>query len=276
MLEKSQHCSLKWNRKHGERVLQLNERARKALEEFGLTDYEIRAYSALVEHGALTANRVSEFANVPYSKIYDVLGNLEKKGWVETEHSRPSRYFPKSPSEALTITRLRMENALKTNESTILEELQPLYDKKEVKEKPDIWIVRGEFNILARIRDTFARTQKEALIAVPLLPRQVFEILYPFLVNLREKGARVMIMATRSVSRDLVSKLRGVAEVKVKEKMFGGGVICDSTEVLLILGEEGQEESALAIWSEHVGLAKFAKGYFEFLWKSTEGKSGVS
>jgi hypothetical protein len=48
--------------------------------------------------------------------------------------------------------------------------------------------------------------------------------------------------------------------------MFGGGVIADGREVILLLGQEGDEAISLAIWSDHIGLSKFAKNYFEYLW----------
>jgi len=35
--------------------------------------------------------------------------------------------------------------------------------------------------------------------------------------------------------------------------------------MLLLEGEEGGR--ALAIWSDHAGLARFAKNYFEYLWR---------
>jgi hypothetical protein len=51
--------------------------------------------------------------------------------------------------------------------------------------------------------------------------------------------------------------------------MFGGGIIADGREVILILGQE-DEAMSLAIWSDHIGLAKFAKNYFEYLWRDSE------
>jgi sugar-specific transcriptional regulator TrmB len=50
----------------------ISERARKALQELGLTDYEVRAYLALVEMGPLTASELSELKLIPYSKVYEV------------------------------------------------------------------------------------------------------------------------------------------------------------------------------------------------------------
>jgi hypothetical protein len=48
--------------------------------------------------------------------------------------------------------------------------------------------------------------------------------------------------------------------------MFGGGLIADGREVILLLGQERDEAISLGIWSDHIGLAKFAKTYFEYLW----------
>jgi len=32
----------------------------------------------------------------------------------------------------------------------------------------------------------------------------------------------------------------------------------------------GEEKSILVIWSNHLGLVKFAKEYFQYLWESSE------
>jgi hypothetical protein len=60
-------------------------------------------------------------------------------------------------------------------------------------------------------------------------------------------------------------------EVRVREQMFGGGIIADGREVILLLGQEREEEAiGLAIWSDHIGLARFAKNYFDYLWADTK------
>src|SRR5881396_1891039 len=150
--------------------MSVSEKTRKALKEFGLTEYEAKVYVSLVESGTQAASELSRTASIPYSKIYEILGNLERKGWVETEQGRPSKYFAKAPSTALESSRLRMENTLKSSQINATSELQPLYDKKEVQERPDIWIVRGQSNILDRIKETLGRTRRELLVAMPVLP----------------------------------------------------------------------------------------------------------
>jgi hypothetical protein len=78
------------------------------------------------------------------------------------------------------------------------------------------------------------------------------------------------IMTTKDVPPKVLKRLAKLSELRVKGQMFGGGVICDQKDVILLLGEEKQTESAVAICSKHQGLAKLAKSYFTFLWKESE------
>jgi sugar-specific transcriptional regulator TrmB len=246
--------------------LTISDIARRSLQQLGLTDYEIRSYTSLLEIGPATASELSEASDVPYSKIYEVLGSLEKKGWIEMEHGRPSKYYPKPPSVAMEIARSQLETAFKTNETLVLEELQPLYEKKGVRERPDIWIVRGEFNVLAKVRETIEHVQKEILAAVPTLPDTIAEALIPIVKTIVDKGVKVQLMTMKAPMSESMGKLTKLCEVRVREQMFGGGIIADGREVILLLGQEGEEAVSLGIWSDHIGLAKFAKNYFEYLW----------
>jgi sugar-specific transcriptional regulator TrmB len=250
--------------------LTISDRARRSLQEFGLTDYEIRSYTSLLEIGPATASELSEASGVPYSKIYEVLGSLEKKGWIEMEHGRPARYYPKPPSVAMEITKSQLESALKTNEALVLDELQPLYEKKGVRERPDIWIVRGDFNVLAKVRETIEHVQKEILAAVPALPDSLAEPLIPLVKTIVERGVKVQLMTMKTPMTQTMLKLTKLCEVRVREQMFGGGIIADGREVILLLGQEGDEAISLGIWSDHIGLAKFAKNYFEYLWADSK------
>jgi sugar-specific transcriptional regulator TrmB len=256
--------------------LAISDRTRRSLQEFGLTDYEIRSYTSLLEIGPATASELSEASDVPYSKIYEVLGALEKKGWVEMEHGRPSKYYPKPPSVALEITKSQLESSLRTNETLVLGELQPIYEKKGVRERPDIWIVRGNLNVLSRLRETLEHVQKEVLAAVPAIPDAIGEMLIPLVKTIVERGVKVQIMTMKAPMTETMVKLSKFCEVRVREQMFGGGIIADGREVILLLGQEGEEAIGLAIWSDHIGLSRFAKNYFEYLWadsKSTKSNT---
>jgi len=218
----------------------------------------------------LPASQLSTTASIPYSKIYEILSNLERKGWVETEQGRPSKNFAKPPSMALDSSRARMENTLKSSQVEALSELEPLYEKKGVQERPDIWIVRGQNNIIDRIRETLGRTKRELLVAMPMVPEPVISLATPLLSLLKARGIKLSVMVPSMTNKDVIKTLRGMAEVRVREQMFGGGLISDSKEIIILLGEEPEKGLTLAISSDHEGLVKFGKIYFEFLWDNSK------
>ncbi len=244
-------------------TLPIREEARKVLREAGLTEYETRAYLSLLEGGVLTASEVSEHGSVPYSKVYETLNSLERKGWIEVEQGRPSRYFPKSPSEALEATRLRIEDMVSGWKKVVLEELQPLYERRELREKPDIWILRGEFSVLAKLQEMLIAAKKELMVAAPAFAKSFAEASVPMLNHLRDNGVDVQVIVTKDWD---FKEIAGLGEVKVRTGMFGGGVIVDAKEALLVLGED---KPSLVIWSNHTGLTKFAREYFQHLWESS-------
>ncbi len=250
----------------------ISENAKKILHEIGLTDYETKAYLILLERGVMTASEVSEHAGIPYSKVYETLNSLERKGWVEAERGRPTRYFPKSPSEALEAARLRLEDKVNSWKNVVLNELQPLYEKRELMEKPDIWILRGEFSIMAKLREMLDSVRSELLIAVPPFARSFVDASVSILGQLRNNSVKVKIMVTGDWKK---TELAILGNARLRDNLFGGGVIIDGKEALLFLGEADSKRSysgLLVIWSNHIGLVKFAREYFELLWDTAKSK----
>ncbi len=245
----------------------ISQDARKVLKELGLTDYETRAYVALLERGVLTASQVSENADVPYSKVYETLSSLERKGWIETEKGRPSRYYPKTPLEALAAAKMQLEEKAKNWEKTITSELQPFYEKREIREKPDIWILRGEISTIAKLKEMLEKTKSELMVAAPTLPEALIDLLLPLLQRLQSADIKILFMVSKQATAWNLKELERMAEVRVRDRMFGGGIIVDGKEAILFLGEE---KPTLVIWSNHLGLVQFAKDYFQHLWDSSK------
>ena len=248
----------------------VSEDAKKILHEIGLREYETRAYLILLERGVMTASEVSEHGGIPYSKVYETLNSLERKGWIEVERGRPSRYFPKAPSESLEAARLRLEDMVNSWKHVILDELQPLYEKRELMEKPDIWILRGEFSILAKLKEMLDAARNELMIAAPAFARGFVDASVSVLGQVRDSGVRVQVMVAGGGDVEEIAK---VGETRVRDSLFGGGVIVDGKEALLFLGEADTKRSysgLLVIWSNHIGLVKFAREYFQLLWDTAK------
>ncbi|MDW0314988.1 MAG: helix-turn-helix domain-containing protein [Nitrososphaeraceae archaeon] len=253
--------------------MSISDKSRKAMESLGLTSYEIKVYLSLLETGSLTASDISKKSGVPYSKIYEVLNSLEDKGWSESNSSRPQKFFPKSPLTALEAMKMRIESGIRDSKNMIMSELMPIYEKSGLRERPEIWVVMGVYNIAARIGEIIQTCQHELLIALPQVAEGIARPIQPTLRMLQEKGVKINVLASEETKPDTVRAISRVAEVRLKNNMFGGGVIGDSKHVMILLSE-GRSESGdfepTAIWAEHIGLAKFAKDYFHYLWADAD------
>jgi len=148
-------------------MMSVSDQTRKSLEKVGLTGYEIKTFTSLLKTGELTASDLSQHSGVPYSKIYEVLGMLEEKGWIGSDKSRPTKYFAKSPNSALQTTKQKIEEDFAKNEKTILNDLNPIYKKSGTAERPDIWVLTGTMNIATKIFEMIETCREEVLIAIP-------------------------------------------------------------------------------------------------------------
>lgn len=229
-----------------------------------MTDYEARAYAGLVSAGPSSAGELSKQANVPYSRIYDILSRLERRGWVEVQSGRPTKYKAKAPAEVVRLLKIEQERQLKELGEGVVRELEPLYERRVEAKRPDVWIIRGGSNLLAKAGEMLAHAQVEALISLPRMTDEIAR-LGAFLPALGAKNIAVRVLASEKPKLEK-SSLPPNLEIRRRDTLFGGGVIVDGREVLLVLGGEGE---LVGIWSDEVGLTRFAKEYFEYLWKDS-------
>jgi sugar-specific transcriptional regulator TrmB len=242
-----------------------------SLRQLGLTEYESRIYMALVNKGSQTAIELSQLTEVPYSRIYDVLGKLEKKGWIwlESEKSKPTKYAPKPPLDAVRAARLEIQSRIEEQEKLVVTDLQPIYEKTWKAEKPDVYIVYGEDNVLKKIEESIQVAQKYILLLLPIFGERESSIFFPVISRLRSSNVRIRLL-TSKLDPKIAPRMKDLAEIRVREPMFGGGAIIDGREAMIILVEtspEGVNKINVGIWAKHVGLAAIANSYFEYLWK---------
>jgi len=231
-----------------------------------LNAYETDAYIALLEGGQMNAMEISREAGVPYSKIYEVLNSLKQKGWIKSAETRPFKYYPVPPVEAAATAKRRLEDEYQNWEQSLAEELQPLYEKRELVERPDILILHGQQAVLAKLEEVLKKANREIMIAAPAFAHPLIALIESPLSGVK-KSVTVKLMAAGKVSDwQFLKKVAGITELKFREHMFGGGVIADGKEAMLFLGED---KPSLVIWSNHVGLVRFAREYFQFLWDSS-------
>ena len=108
------------------------------------------------------------------------------------------------------------------------------------------------------------------MVAMPVVPDTIVSIALPVLALMREKGVHVSVMLPLAASRETVRQLKGLVQVRTREQMFGGGIISDDNQIIILLGEDPEKGLTLAISSDHIGLVRFGKSYFEYLWESSK------
>lgn len=103
----------------------------EALKKIGLSDGEIRVYTALLEIGASTAGKIIEHSKVSPSKIYDVLNRLIDKGLVSYIIKGKIKNFKAAPPAQILDYIQRQERDLEKNKS----EFKKILPQLELKQK---------------------------------------------------------------------------------------------------------------------------------------------
>ena len=124
---------------------------------FSLNLYEVKVWTALLSRGVSTAGELSDIANVPRSRSYDVLESLEKKGFVIMKLGKPIKYLAISPQDVVSRVKKNMvtdaEEKVKRLDSMkgteLLSELNTLHTQGiELIEPADLaGAVRGRLNL---------------------------------------------------------------------------------------------------------------------------------
>ena len=99
-----------------------------SLEEFGLSNYEARAYVTLISKGTISASEVAYYSELPRTKVYPILLKLEKKKLAIISKSKPRMCTAIAPEDAFDdvvqeqINKVNAMNTLVTNLKKVSED----------------------------------------------------------------------------------------------------------------------------------------------------------
>lgn len=128
----------------------------KELEEYGLSQKEIKVYLACLKLGTSTANRISVSTDLRRSTTYDILESLKVKGLIASFIRDKKHYFQAAePTDLLELLHQK-EVSLKK----IMPELEQL--KAMTVEKPKVRLFEGTRGVTAMLEELYQ--EKELLI----------------------------------------------------------------------------------------------------------------
>ena len=157
---------------------------RMALEEAGLSQYQAEAYNTLLQLGAASATEIADACSVPTARIYDVLRDLESKGYIETYDQDSLHARACNPKDVLSD--LRDRSALLANAA---EEIEDRWEEPAV-ETHKVSIVKRFDTVFDRASTLIADAESEVQLAAT--PEQ-FEQLRPALHDAFDNGAIIKL-----------------------------------------------------------------------------------
>ena len=136
----------------------------------GLTDYESRAYLALLREGPLTGYAVAKAAGVPISKSYEAVEGLARKGGAVLIPGEPARHAPVTPDALLEHARLRHAESLLTLSAALAD----VQTREEGEDAPLLWRA-GEKAGYAQAAGRIRAARRSVVGAMPPPARDVLE-----------------------------------------------------------------------------------------------------
>jgi sugar-specific transcriptional regulator TrmB len=157
---------------------------RAALEEAGLSQYQAEAYNTLLQLGAASATEIADACTVPTARIYDVLRDLEGKGYIETYEQDSLHARARDPNEVLADLRERATMLTEAAEEIEERWQEPAVDTHKVS------IVKRFDTVFDRASALISEAENEVQLAVT--PAQ-FEKLRPALRRAYDNGAIIKL-----------------------------------------------------------------------------------
>ena len=250
------------------------------LKDFGLNTYEAKLWTALLSRGVSTAGELSDIANVPRSRSYDVLESLEKKGFIIMKIGKPIKYIAVAPEEVLERVKKKVqENAenqaklldsLKSSE--ILAELKTLHTQGvDLVEPSDLsGSLKGRMSVYNHLDMMIKGAKKSVVIMTTTqgLMRKA-ENLKSSLLKAKERGVKIRIAAplTEETKR-AVEELRPIAEIRHLDSIKSRFCIIDEKEIAFMLLDDSKVHSTYdtGIWVNTEFFATSLQQFFDNEW----------
>jgi sugar-specific transcriptional regulator TrmB len=189
------------------------------LKKIGFTDYESRAYIALVVENQGTAEEVADIASIPRTSTYKVMQSLIEKGYATASDGRPTIFYPVSPDDI---------------REGVLGEINETFDKLKAMEgmlsergTPQlVFTISGRERVLAKIGDIIESSMDRLIISSPDIRTIRAEHLERFKEAVK-RGVDVTVIAEPFV------KVPNATKVYRKPNLLATDVVADGEMALI-------------------------------------------
>jgi len=251
------------------------------LKDFGLNSYESKLWTALLSRGVSTAGELSDIANVPRSRSYDVLESLEKKGFIIMKVGKPIKYIAVQPEEVIERIKKKIEedtvykkNLLEDIKlSGVLTELNFLFKNgvKMVEPNELSGSLKGRQNSYNHL-DLLMKEAKENVFLMTTangLERK-HKSLKKTLKKLSERGVKIKIATPiEKNSSKLVEELSKMAELRNINHINARFCVIDDKDLWFMAMDDKDVHPSydFGIWIKTPTFASAMSKMFDAVWK---------
>ena len=247
---------------------------------FDLNMYEVKLWAALLSRGVSTAGELSDIADVPRSRSYDVLESLEKKGFVVMKLGKPIKYIAIPPIEVVDRVKKNMQlNAQEkikrlesVKESSLLKELESLHTNGIALVDPSelTGCLKGRHNLYNHL-DFMIKNSKKSVNIVTTeggFLRKA-EGLRSSLENAKKRGVKIRIAAPLSKdNKKIANSLKEIAEVKHNTKVNSRFISVDAKDFMFMTLDDLKVHPSydLGVWVKTPYFASSMDTMFNTVW----------
>ncbi len=255
------------------------------LKDFGVNSYEAKIWTALLSRGVSTAGELSDIANVPRSRSYDVLESLEKKGFVIMKIGKPIKYIAVPPKEVLERVKKSIREEAETSaklledlkDSDILNDLVKLHTTGvELVDPMDLsGSIKGRDNLYDQLI-TMIKEAEDSIVLVTTedgLKRKA-DVLLKHLKKAKERGVTIKISAPVKKETDEIKELRKIADIK-DLNLSARFCIVDNESVMFMLAHDNDVHPSydIGIWISTKFFASALSQLFNLSWNAMKVKN---
>ncbi len=255
---------------------------------FKLNLYEVKIWAALLSRGVSTAGELSDIANVPRSRSYDVLESLEKKGFVVMKIGKPIKYLAVSPSEVVERVKKNMkqdtEERLKKLEdlkgTEVINELNSLHTQGiDLVEPADLsGSLRGRHNLYNHLELTIRNAEQSVVLMTTTqgLIRKV-EGLKSTFEKVKKRGVKVRVAAPLTKeTAEAVADLSDVAEIRHSDAKARFCIVDGKEIIFMVLDDQDVHPTYdIGIWVNTPFFATAMGDLFNIAWNEMKPANKV-
>lgn len=211
----------------------------------GFTEYEGKAYLALLRESPLTGYAAAKNSGVPRAKIYEVLNSLTARGDVLVSPGDPPLYSALPVRELIEKHRRQTEAALTRAEAELQRYELPSCDHE------NIWNLTGPEAIWSKIREAIVSASGRILMEIWA---EDFPGIQAELEAAAKRGVRILLVTYGEISAPWAEIYRHDRDEEITREYGGRWIVFSADDAQVIAGTVSPESPCRAAWSRHPGL----------------------